>query len=254
MNIISSAIYISGQLARLHNAVGADDQPVPLTRYIGGQNRKTQPYITGHHHVMFLLPETLFGIDGDYGTSSAQNWLMATCEGFTPHTSTINMGDVMGIGQTGASFPISRSTNREFSLTFREYQNLPILSIIRSWHSLFEPHVGVKTLPLPQTTYKGIVIIAIVKPSHKNGAITKDDLEEGYVYNGVYPVNCPDEITGSEQSSNESAQANITFKFDGAPLDIGMSIAGVVGVADLIVKYFNDYKYTDTYNQIGVGI
>jgi len=247
---ISSALYISGQLSRLNKATSADDQPDPMTRYIGGSERNTQPHISGYHHVMIFFPETLFGIWGDYGDNSAQNWLMATCEGFTPHSSNVNMADVSGLGQTGVSFPISRTINREFTLTFREYQNLPILTTIRSWHSLYEPHIGTMTLPLPPLAYKGIVVIAIVKPTYRsNGEFTTDDLEEGYIYSGVYPINCPDEVTSSDQTTNESVLASVNFRFDGAPLDIGM-----LGVAEAIVACFSDYNYLNFYNNNTFGV
>jgi hypothetical protein len=243
---LGATAYIAGQLLRLNGAVGNEDPPTTLSRYSGGQNRTNQPHITGYHHVLFYLPETLFG---PYG-SEAQRWLFSTCETFSPHSYTINTGDVLGIGQTAASFPTSRVTNREFTLGFREQQNLPILSIIKSWHSLFDPLIGTSpfgSFVLSPLAYKAIVIVAIVKPTSSGGKITSDDLEEAYVYSGVYPTTCPeDSVVASEQSTNDTSLASVTFKFDGAPFDLG-----TIGVAEAVVFCFDNYKYTDTYSKIG---
>jgi len=243
---LSASLYIAGQLLRLNNAVDSSDEPTNMSRYPGGHNRQTQPHITGHHQVLFYLPETLFG---GYA-SEAQKWLHSTCETFTPHSHTINTGDVTGIGQVGISFPVSRTTNREFTLGFREYKNMPILSTIKAWHSLFDPLIGTSPFGgfvLSPLAYKGIVVVAILKPTASNGTqITKDDLEEAYIYEGVYPITCPEDILASDTSTNDSSQASVTFKFDGSPLDLGFP-----GVGDAVVFCFENYKYSDTYNFVG---
>jgi len=251
----SSALYISGQLARLTDAVDSET-PSELTRFAGGHNRTTQPHITGYHQILIYLPEILFTI----GLLEAQTWLSTTCESFTPHSYTINTGDVIGMGQTSVSFPTSRITNREFTLGFREYQGLPILSIIKSWHSVFDPFVGASpfgSLVLSPSVYKGTVIVAIVKPTcDDDGNITKDDIEEAYIYHGAFPITCPeDTITASDQSSNESPIASVTFKFDGAPMDLGTSLVpGVVDVRTIVAEAFNlgsGYSYNNVYKKIG---
>jgi len=246
----SAALYIAGQLARLNGAVDTDDTPTELTRYAGGHNRTTQPHVTGFHHVLIYLPEVLFAAD----LLDAQKWLSVTCESFTPHSYTINTGDVIGMGQTAVSFPTSRTTNREFTLGFREYQNLPILSIIKSWHSIFDPFVGAShfgNLVLSPSVYKGTVMVAIVKPTcDNNGEISDDDIEEAYIYHGVFPTTCPeDTITSSDQANIESPIASVTFKFDGAPMDLG-----TLGAKELIIEMFSGRKYNNVYTKIGQGL
>lgn len=249
---LSASLYIAGQLLRLNNAIDSDDKPTEMSRYAGGHTRKTQPHITGYHQVLFFLPETLFATMG----SEAQKWLRTTCESFTPHSYVINMGDISGIGQVGASYPISRTTNREFTLGFREYRNLPILSIIKSWHSIFDPLIGTSpfgSFVLTPLAYKGVVIVASLKPTaNENAELTTDDLEEAYIYEGVYPTNCPeDTVIASEQSSNDTALASVTFKFDGAPLDLGFP-----GVKEAVVSSlgFSGYSYNDAYNFVGKNL
>lgn len=246
---LSASLYISGKLLQLNNATGSNDAPTSMSHYAGGQNRQTQPHITGHHQVLFYLPETLFA-----GSSSqAQKWLHTTCESFTPHSYVINTGDVIGIGQVGISFPLSRTTTREFSMGFREFRKMPIMNIIKAWHALFDPLIGTSPFGcfgLAPLTYKGIVVVANVKPTASdNGQITTDDLEEAYIYEGVYPINCPDEISASDHNTNDSSLLTVNFKFDGAPLDLGFP-----GVATAVVSCFQGYNYADTYNLIGTNI
>jgi hypothetical protein len=242
---LSASLYIAGQLMRLNNSVKSDDTPTELSHYSGGHTRKTQPHITGYHQVLFFLPETLFGTSG----SDSQKWLHSTCDSYTPHSYNINMGDVSGIGQVGVSYPISRTTNREFTLGFKEYRNLPILSIIKAWHSLFDPLIGTSpfgSFVLTPLSYKGVVVVASLKPTSDNGNITTDDLEEAYIYEGVYPISCPeDTAVASDYSSNDTSQLSVTFKFDGAPLDLGFP-----GVSDLVVSSLGlgEYSYNTTYN------
>lgn len=246
---LSASLYIASKLLRLNNATEGE-KPSVMTRYSGGHTRETQPHITGHHQVLFYLPEVLFAGSIDV----SQKWLHTTCELFTPHSYVINMGDVAGIGQTGVSFPLSRTTTREFTLGFREFSNMPILNVIKAWHSLFDPLIGTSpfgSFCLSPSTYKGIVIVAILKPSVSDSSqITKDDLEEAFIYEGVYPISCPEDILTTDQTSNDVSQLSVTFKFDGSPLDLGFA-----GVGDIVVNCFSGKKYSDTYNFIGkIGV
>ena len=247
---ISAALYISGQLLRLNNSLDkSEDLPKGASRYSGGQNRTGQPFISGYHHVLFYLPDIVFLAMGD----DVQKVLFSTCETFSPHTYSMEMGDIQGIGQATASYPISRITNREFSMGFRERSGLPVLSSIKAWNSIFNPTFGTSpfgSLSLLPSMYKGTVIAAIVKPTSSDGEITGDDIEEAYIYNGVYPINISeDSVTSSDQSSNESVLANVTFRFDGAPFDLGTT-----GVENMVAAAFSDYNYQDTFKILGTQI
>ena len=248
--VISAAAYIAGQLLRLNDSLNkSEDLPKGASRYSGGQNRTGQPFISGYHHVLFYFPTIIFLTMGD----DTQKVMFSTCESFTPHTYTINMGDIQGIGQTTASFPISRTTNREFTTGFRERSGLPVLRTIKMWQSVFNPTFGTSpygSLSLIPSLYKGTAIVAIVKPTSDDGKITGDDIEEAYVYNGIFPTNITEEtVTSSDQASNESVVASVTFKFDGAPLDLG-----TVGVETLVAAAFSDYNYDDTYKVLGSSL
>jgi hypothetical protein len=200
---------------------GGDGRITPdsATRDIGGQFRTNQPYISGYFQVLFNMPETLMkGIAGD-----AQQWLQTTVEGFTPHTQTLNKVDVVGQGQIGSSFVGSVTTTREFTMTFREYQNMPILNIIRQWAGIFDPHTGVSPLSGDQfipTNYKGSACVIQTKPVRAdNNDIAAQDIEELYVYQGCFPTTIPvDTAAASDITGNDTVQLSVTFSFDGAPI------------------------------------
>jgi len=189
------------------------------TRDIGGQFRTNQPYISGYFQVLFNLPQKLMGeISAD-----AQRWLQTTVEGFTPHTQTLNKVDVVGQGQIGSSFLSSITTTREFTMTFREYQNMPVLNIIRQWTAVFDPFTGVSPLngnDFIPPNYKGSVCVIQTKPVRSNNNnIAAEDIEELYVYQGVMPTTIPvDTAAASDITGNDTVQLSVTFSFDGAPL------------------------------------
>lgn len=249
---ITPAELLSGQITSLHNSMGdtKGDRPSDLTRYIGGHNRTNQPYINGYHQIVVYPPEKIFGSDA----SMASTWLSSTCEGFTPHSITTNFVEILGVGQIGSSFPTGRTVNREFTLTFREYRSLPILQIFRVWHSLFDTHIGISTLKANDfipSNYKGRIMVGILKPTMGiDSRITKDDVEEVYMYEGVFPSVCPDDtITTIDQATQDSVQASVTFKFDGSPLD-----KSYPKLVDNFVAALDERLYKNTYLNIGVGL
>jgi len=46
---------------------------------------------------------------------------------------TINYAEITGLGQVKSRFYTSRTVTNDISLTFREYQNLPIMNILAMW-------------------------------------------------------------------------------------------------------------------------
>jgi hypothetical protein len=221
---MSATDIISRLATRFDNAIyqGGEPRGKPdfLTRDIGGHFRNNQPHITGYFQIICGLPSELFG--GDQQVKQASQWLHSTCEGFTPHTQTLNHAEIQGQGQIGSSFVTGVTTTREFTLTFREYQNLPILNIIKRWASIFDPFTGVSPLEgnkfIPMN-YKGWIAVAQTKPVRsQDSPLTKDDIEECYIYQGVTPTNIPLDSLGSDITANDTAQHSLTFKFDGSPL------------------------------------
>ena len=203
------------------NSTKDREKPDFLTRDIGGQFRSNQVYIGGYFQVIFGLPEILFG--GADRVQSASKWLHSTCEAFTPHSTAVNKIDIQGQGQIGSSFPTSVTTTREISFSFREYQNLPILNIIRSWAAIFDPFTGVSPLKGNQfipMNYKGWVAVAQTKPVRSRPEdLEAEDLEECYIYQGVFPTAIPvDTASAADQGSNEGVVLQVQMSFDGHPL------------------------------------
>ncbi|MFW6242633.1 MAG: hypothetical protein ACOC2W_00580 [bacterium] len=216
MSFTSMIDRVKGQFQR---ATNNREMPDVFNRYMGGEYRQNQPFVTGYHQVLFSLPEKLF----DTSPDDAQKWLTSTCESFTPHTVTPNFVDVMGAGQLGASFFTSKTIGREFTMGFREYQQLPIINIVDAWHSVFDEHTGSSPLlgnEYVQSNYKGSCVVFQLKPTGaRNDILTADDVEELYFYQGVWPKTNPRDTAGaSDQTTNEFIQLSITFSFDGAPL------------------------------------
>jgi len=255
---MSTTAYLSRQMAYLNDGNGTEkSNPDIATRYMGGKNRSNQPFISGYHQVIFDLPANLLI---DLNIEETHQWLTSTCEGFTPHSSNINFIDVNGVGQLGASFPASRTINREFTLTFREYQKLPIMKIFRAWNGLFDPHLGITSLAggdfVPEN-YKGMVMVGILSPTAGSGIndntrdIMPADVEDVYLYEGVFPTMVPeDTATASDQATNDSIQESVTFKFDGAPLDSSESKL----VGHFLEQINGLGKYGDTLEQIASNL
>lgn len=230
--------------SQLSGATENRESPDYVTRDIGGQFRTNQPYISGYFQVLFNLPDKLFEQDGDV----AQKWLQSTVEGFTPHTQAINKVDVAGQGQVGASFVSSVTTTREFTCTFREYQNMPVLTVIKKWASIFDPFTGVSPLEgadfLPPN-YKGSACVIQTKPvKSRDSELSEGDIEEIYIYQGVFPTTIPvDTAAASDITGNDTVQLSATFSFDGAPLT-----SAEVNKAD-VAKWFSSMKSFATFEK-----
>lgn len=100
---------------------------------------------------------------------------------------------------------------------------MPILNIIRRWASVFDPFTGVSPLDgnhfIP-ANYKGWVAVAQTRPVRsKDEPLSADDIEECYIYQGVFPTNIPvDTAAASDITANDTVQLSVTFSFDGAPM------------------------------------
>lgn len=233
------------------------EHPDYLTRDIGGHFRKNQPYISGYFQIIVGLPEKLF----TNGAKEASQWLHSTCEGFTPHSQTLNKVDVQGQGQVGSSYVASVTTTREFTLTFREYQNMPIMNIIRRWTSIMDPYVGASPLQgnefIPMN-YKGWIAVAQTKPTGARPETLKiDDIEECYIYQGVFPTNIPvDTASATDITGNDTVQLSSTMSFDGTPLtssDPGVTEKVVNLLADMQMIGNDDSTY-DRYLNTGTEV
>lgn len=232
-------------VARLTASYTDRELPSYLTRDIGGQFRNNQPYISGYFQLMFGVPERLFGAEA----SSSVTWLTSTCEGFNPHSVTVNTADVIGQGGIGSTFPVSKTITREFTTMHREYQNLPVINVIKLWSSMFDEFTGVSPLQGSEfipSNYKGWAAVIQTKPtvSRVGQAISAADIEECYIYQGVFPKVVPIDTLSSDVTANDTAQLSVTWSFDGAPLTSAED-----NVVSRVLEMFNTMKYLDTFDK-----
>jgi len=256
----------------LNDLVGPKGMPNSMTRDIGGFQRKNQPYISGYFQVFFDLPEALFKagtfnqVNDDNGLGAAgsatvegASWLHSTCEGFTAPSQTMNKIEIVGQGQIGSSFVSSTSITREFTLTFREYQNLPVLNTIRNWGSVFDPHTGVSPLSgsnIIPINYKGRCYVGLTKPTMGNdtndgdgGSMNIDDFEEIFFFDGVFPTTIPLDTAGaSDITTNESVQHSVTFSFDGFPITMVDDQDSGNAITARFTNLLTGRKYMQTYD------
>jgi hypothetical protein len=220
-----------------------DDKPRNLTRYFGGHNRLNHPFVSGYWQLIMLPPDAIFQGDME---KFATDWWFSTAEGFTPPSRTLNKADVPGQGGLASSFVTGQTLTRTFTITFREYQNLPILNLIQLWCSVIDPYTGVSPLAgdswLP-VNYKGSAFVVLTKPTHSEDGVdlVSDDLEQVFYFHGVFPEMPPWDTLAQDISANDVIQHNVTFSFDGWPLT--KAEAEVVDQAISLMagkKYYNE--------------
>ena len=202
-----------------------NDQPERLTRYMGGHNRTNHPYVSGYWQLYIDVPNLIFAGGGDAGADdmqATQEWMHSTAEGFTPPNRTINKADVPGQGGLGSSFVTGQTLTRTFTLTFREYQALPMSEIFQRWTAVIDPYTGVSPLQgnqwLPHA-YKGNAFIVQTKPVGASvDRINADMIEQVWLFHGIFPEGDGGDALASDIATNDVTQLSITFSFDGWPL------------------------------------
>ena len=191
------------------------DKPHKINRYMGGNRRTNHPYISGYWYLIMDPPEDIFLADG---VLQAREWFHSTAESFTPPSKTITKVDVPGMGGMASSYAAGQEINREFTVAFREYQQLPISTAIRTWASMIDPHLGRSPLKdyIP-ANYKGQCFAILCRPTlnrdHKN--LDTQDIEQVYYMEGVFPTTIPDDAFATDIADNVLAQLSVTFSFDG---------------------------------------
>lgn len=226
------------------------DRPDALTRYMGGQTRQNHPYVSGYWQFFVNVPPLIFpdNVDGDIA-----QWLHSTAEGFTPPSRTLNKADVPGQGGLGSSWVTGQTLTRTFTVTFREYQNLPMFGIINRWCSIIDPYTGVAPIDgdawIP-TSYKGSAYAILTKPVGGDlvGRVDDSMIEQVWAFSGIFPEGDGGDAFATDIATNDVAQLSITFSFDGWPLTKADAGTKVAALAHL------NKKYGQTYTTIKAGI
>ena len=227
--------------------------PHPISRYHGGAKRNNHPYISGYWYFLVNPPERLFGAAGSNTYKKARDWLFTTAEGFTPPNRTLSKVQVPGMGGMHSNYISGQDVTQTFSITFREYQELPIFNILQTWTSVMDPNTGVSPLAGDEyvpANYKGSAFVALCKPTvgvRNNGinvpvGMAAEDIEQVFYFDGVYPEGVPHESLGSDISTIEGLQIPVSFSFDGFPL-----LKDSPGVVEAFLASVNEYFISDTY-------
>lgn len=219
-----------------------EDMPAVLSRYMGGHHRKNHPYVSGYWQLILNPPEKIF----DSGVQKeATTWWHCTAEGFTPPSRNLNKATVPGQGGVNSNFITGQTLSQTFTVTFREYQNLPIFNLIQLWTSVIDPYTGVSPLEgkewLPNN-YKGSAFIVFTKPtrSETGQSIVAEDLEQVLFFHGVFPEAPPFDLYNTDIATNDIQSNSVTFSFDGWPLTRSDD-----KVVETAVQLLNDKKYYD---------
>jgi len=213
----------------------SSQNPENLSRYYGGIDRYNHPYVSGYWYCLILPPPRLFNItEGNDNATAATEWLHSTAEGFTPPTRNLKKVEAPGIGGVKSYYVAGQEINREFTITFREYQELPILNILQNWTSVIDSNTGVSPLAGSEyvpANYKGIAYIALCKPTvgTRDGdafsgildgyaKINREDIEQLFFFDGVVPKSLPYDTLNNDISNNDMTTISVPFSFDGYPL------------------------------------
>ncbi|MEM4385253.1 MAG: hypothetical protein QXD03_01760 [Candidatus Anstonellales archaeon] len=214
-------------------SVSMADMPRALTRYLGGWQRENYPYINGYWQLLIRLPDALFvniaGIDKYW----AQRWILSTAEGFTPPSRNLNKVDLPGQGGIGSSYVSGQTLNRTFTTTHREYSKLIMLKLLGIWTNVIDSLVGVSELRgdewIPKS-YKGLAYVFLTKPTGAGrDRLTEDDIEEVFIFDGVWPETYPIDALNQDIATNDSVVLSVTWSFDGWP--ISSEYEGIAGNA-----------------------
>jgi hypothetical protein len=241
-------------------AIGEGEQqngsPHSYNRFFGGRDRINQPFITGYFQILLRPPSTLGFEQNQY------NWFHSTAESFTPPSFTPILADVPAMGGANSSFLAGVDITRTFTLAFREYQKLPILSMINEWVSRsFNPNYGMSTLDdYSPSSYKGDCIVLVTTPqiNRDDISIQSNFVEKCFYFDGVFPEQVPFDSLNSDISSHDGLQLSVSFRFDGWPKISGPSDDFTIRAVELLraavgsnsrESYWN-YETTMT-NQIG---
>lgn len=216
---MASQDIISRLITHLNSATANRDMPDIGTRNYGGSFRNNHPYISGYFHAVFSLPDVLFSNVKDASTK----WLNTTCESFTPPSETINYAELTGLGQVKSRFYTSRSVSNDITLAFREYQNMPIMNILGMWVSFIDPFIGASSFKgnkfIP-SNYKGSLYVMQTKPvgAFPNAHLTEEDIEEAWVFDGVWPTALPYDSFNSDLTTSDAVQLSVNFSYDCYPM------------------------------------
>lgn len=226
------------------------------TRYQGGSNRASSPFVKGWFQVFFGLPQTIF--NGGLAPSTVNKYLTSTAISFTPPGDpTVNYADIQGQGGVDSSVITGVTIDRSFSLVFNEQYGTPIWRIFEAWCGYFNPYLGVSTVgnTFAGKEYKGEVWVIQTRPVFKieSGSaaeVKAGTVEKVFVFDGVFPTNNPLSSFDSNVQGGETVQLTINFRFDGRPIT-ELTDPAIIKTAETLLNGADLFRATaDRYTRV----
>lgn len=213
------------------NSSSAKSKTNPYNRYKGGHVLTSGPFVSGYWYLLLELPVGL--LDGKVTESTSlfstninnhlkiKKYLHCVAEAFTPPSKTIQKGEVSGFGGIKKFIPLNSSITPNFTITFFELSGLPIHKIFKIWTNMFNSQYGNSN----SIVNKSRAYIFLCKPtwSYTIGsgsslvrelAPSKEDVEEMYYFEGIFPETDGSDSLNSDISQNSIVQYQIQFSFD----------------------------------------
>ena len=221
------------------NEANGDYSPTPYTRYKGGHKGISSPFISGYWYVLIELPELKIKsyIDTDtksknlftndtYTRNKMMKYLHGTAEAFTPPSKTIQKGEISGFGGIKKYVILNQSITSNFSISFFELSGMPIQKIFKIWSNMINSNYGYRQAEI----YKGRAFIFLCKPTWTglnllynpatnlyepiNYGIGRDDIEEMFYFEGVFPESDGNDALQMDISENGLIKYQVQFSFD----------------------------------------
>jgi len=220
------------------------DRPKHMTRYSGGHNRKSQPYISGYWSLFLMPPPSLLG--SVVGAEQAAQWFHSTAESFTPPSKTVTKVDVPGMGGVASSFAAGQELSRTFTVAFREHQDWPVMKALHQWTNMIDSNTGISPLlEFVPNEYKGMCIAALTRPGIVAGGIPDiKQIDQLFLFEGVFPETLPYDSFNTDIATNDTTQVSVTFSFDGFPLNKDHPVAVANYLAMFTAMGFNETEMT----------
>lgn len=202
------------------NTILKYDKPAPYTRFEGGHNVKTSPFVSGYWYFL-IEPPTNNKLFSDSNRKSIIEVLHGAAESFTPPTRTINKGELSGFGGVKKYIVLNQTISSSFTINFLEFSKMPIRKALKMWTAINNPNYGFNVTDI----YKGRAFVLLCKPTwsmlsstaYVHGSdipFTKDDIEELFYFEGVFPESDGSDSLQTDISMNDKVSYSIPFSFD----------------------------------------
>ena len=209
----------------------------------GGNNAVLDPYTTGYHVMLFMLPQAV----SEY--TKAGDFLTTVCKAVTVPGITVNPIEYQGINDMKWFVPGTTTLERNtFDCTFVEMAGIPVTTIMGQWVTIFRnilygiadpTATGYVPFKYGQNLFKGRALYATTLPD----GVT---VQFAAVFTGVFPTKIPTDIFDSDRATQDKKEVQISFQFD--QMLTGTSVETYATNTINAIRTANDTVVQDKYN------